>query len=358
MMDKNKAYVEAIELLTQIALLLLNRNTGVCEEDSLSIEQVAEILDVPVGLVRSVFVELSSNRGREDKGGFGLYLAEDDLDYDGSLFDELDDMLDSHKNIREKAFKTGDLDQKGFYTMLNGYEGAYIMLTAKEYNVLRKFLNEKYMSSDIIHMDEEDLYNVIPTYNDDSEVDISIERKILDAIRKGYDVDIKYDAKDRQGLYTIKPLKIIRYSLYGVSYVLTIVDGELSPFRIDCIKRLVENKKSHIKIDDLRPLEKLPYVWGMDLKSGEGDVVLKVYNHNDGKVLDKVKRDIAYYVQHAGYEVEQLDSGDIIVKGHVIGKSSFLNWVRSYGASMVILEPTSWGEDIIASALRKLNNYK
>ena len=356
MTEQNKGYVDAIELLTQIAFLLINRDSDILFIDrGLTITQVADILDIPINLARRAFVELSSFNDKNDKGGLGLYVIEDENE---DIDEELEDILSSYKDKRERAFKSGRFDDKKFYTSLDGYGDAYVMLTAKEYGILRKFLKEKYMSADILHMDAEDFYKVIPSYTDDTERDISIERELISAIKYNQDVDIVYESKGKMENATMKPLKLIRYGLYGVAYVLTIVDGRLYPYRIDSIKNATINTKSNIQIDDRSPLDKLLYIWGMDIVSGEGDVVLKVYNHNYGKVIDKVRRDIAYYVQCAGYTIEQLDSGDIIVRGHVIGRTAFLNWVRSYGASMVILEPTEWGQDIIESALRRIDNYK
>ncbi|MBQ8317616.1 MAG: WYL domain-containing protein [Lachnospiraceae bacterium] len=352
---KNNAYVEAVELLSRIAFLLMNRDSEVLYIDrGLSITEVSELLDIPIPLVRRAMVELSSFNERGDKGGLRLYAIEDDEE----AFQEMEDMLALYKDKRERAFNSGKLDDKKFYTVLDGYNDAYAMLTAKEYNILRKFLKEKYMSDNILHMDSEDFYKVIPSYTDDAENVISIQRELISAIKCNQDVDITYAGRDKNGKFTIKPLKLIRYSMYGVSYVVTVQDGEIIPYRVDQIKGVTVNSRSNIQIDDMAPMDKLPYVWGMDTRSGEADVVLKVYNHNYGKVIDKVRRDIGYYVQCAGYTVEELPSGDIIVRGHVVGKGAFLNWVRTYGASMVILEPTAWGQDIIGSALRRLKNYK
>lgn len=356
MTEKNKAYVEAIGVLTDIACLLMNRGyESPFDEVGFTVEEVADKLKLPINLVRKAFAELSSFNEKDEKGGFQLHAVDEDDEDD---YERVEEILKSHKVIRERAFKDGDLDQKKFFTRLAGYEDTYVMLNARDYSMLSKFLREKYMSGDVLHMDTEEFYKTIPAYTDDSEGNVSIEREIIDAIRKDSDIELLYNSKGTLTKEIIKPLKLIRYGLYGVSYVITIKDGDISSYRIDSIKEINElGGRSTIQILDRSSLSKLPYIWNMDTGSGEADVALKVFADLNGKVIDKVKRDLRQYIQDAGYEIEELESGDIIVRGHVIGKSAFFNWVRGYGSSMVILEPREWGVDMIESVKGKLENY-
>ena len=359
-------------------MLLLNRDYDdnfADYEGGLSIKDISDILDYSVETIRKVISELarfydaSYYDESKVKQKWSLRLCYQLPDYELKTGDmeELHEILTSYREKRSRVFSSGRFDNVKFYmTFDDGFVGessivdipsdaAYLMLSANDYNALRNFLKDKYISDDILHMDENDFYNVIPMYTTSTEGNITVEREIAEAIIYKNDIDIEYGRSGE--IKTIKPLRIVRYSLYGVSYVVTVENGKLAPYRIDRIQKLCVNEKSNIKIDDLTPLATLPYIWGMDSSSGDAEVTLKVYNHNNGKVVDKVRRDIAYYQQKADYRIEELNTGDIIVSGYVIGKNAFLNWVRTYGASMVILEPKEWGQEIITSAKRKLRKY-
>ena len=357
MSQKQKPYVDAIELLTDVALLLLNRNNErLCSDGGLTIAEMSDILGRPVTLVRKAVCELAAMNQKDGKGGFYLEpQCEDEQEQD-----EVYEILTSYANVREKHFKNGSLDNIKLAANLNGYRDLYVMFNSKDYDSLRKFLKEKHFSEDIMHMEAEEFYRTIPNYTDYSKRDTDMERIVLSAIKDDRDINVFYENKYNGKSFetTIKPLKLVRYNFYGVTYIVTIYNGEIQPFRMDYIKRVSIAQASKIKLEDLKPLDSLPYIWGMDVKSGEGDVVLKVYNHNYGKVIDKVERDLRYYFNEAGYTMERNEAGDAIIKGHVIGKNYFLNWVRTYGASMVVLEPREWGQEIILGAKNKLKKYE
>ena len=108
---------------------------------------------------------------------------------------------------------------------------------------------------------------------------------------------------------------------------------------------------------DMKILDELPYMWSMDFE-GRFDVKIKIYNDNNGKVIDKVKRDLEYHKTSEGpvYKLETVEDG-VIISGKVIGKNAFFAWLRTYGASVEILEPLELRNEMIEEAKNRLKLY-
>ena len=115
-------------------------------------------------------------------------------------------------------------------------------------------------------------------------------------------------------------------------------------------EKMIAYKEEHG--EELR--KKLNSIWGPS--GGEKEVKFKVYNDNGGAVIRKVMRDLQPYIDHAGYQTQTDEEGNLIVTGTVIGTSDFERYVRSYGASIIVISPDKMRESICQSAQDRLRD--
>ncbi|MBQ9233766.1 MAG: WYL domain-containing protein [Lachnospiraceae bacterium] len=312
--------------------------------DSLTIEEIAKRFSLSLPCVRNDIAELMNVSNKVDCG-FGVMFEDDSLNYD---IHEL-----------KSDIKKGMYDDKELYIYFNAVnEIAYINLDYKEYDALLKisdrfkgkFLSNKYFDKEV--------FKVCQDYNTYSNINRIVHAKIVSAIENGEFIKISYKRKEGVENIVIKPLRIIEYESFGKSYVITEHEDSIAAFRLDRIKgvKLEKNIKLPKTKTNNSLFEKIEYVWDMDF-GGEFDVRFKVYNDNAGRVIEKVKRDLKQYVERAGYKITELEGGHIMVEGHVIGKSAFERYVRSYGASIVVFEPKEVVDDIVRSNKDKLVMY-
>lgn len=156
----------------------------------------------------------------------------------------------------------------------------------------------------------------------------------------------------------IKPLALVRNSFDGVDYVVTIKRHELIHYRLDKIVSIKAIKSTN-NIDDLSPLDDLPYMWGME--NGH-KFHAKVYFIDEGNVLYKVKRDLSMRKGILTEKDVPDNNGKLVhvleYEDDVIGFHNFKSYLLSYGGSAVVMEPLTLRQSIIGSATARLEMYQ
>lgn len=356
-----------IERLTDIMSLLLNRDCDDFEFEGLTIAEIAKILGVNEQTIRNDIYYIyaatrlpkGENTGKRDvpKGGISLDINDmDDLD------EEHEDLIDAFYDDKNSLNKVDMVNAKkydDFHYCINADDFTnplYVSLSSEAYDSLVNLLADNGLGEKYINTNTKEYYRICPEYNDYTAADKEIEDIAIEAIRQNRYISFDYKTSGERVL--IKPLKVVRHSRFGVSYIVTLEPDmdRLKPYRVDRMTKLKIEDGEDSEFD-MKLLEDLPYMWSMDCE-GVFDVRIKVYDDNFGKVIDKVKRDLEYHKNEKGpvYKIEE-DKDGIIVSGKVIGKNAFLAWVRTYGASIEILEPSELRSDMIEEAKRRLLLY-
>lgn len=356
-----------IERLMDIISLLMNRDCEDFEFKGLTIGEIAEILGVDKHTIRNdIYYIYAATRlpkgeltGKRDipKGGISLDINdEDDMD------DERLDLIDAFYDDRNSLNKVDMINSKqydDFHYCINADDFTnplYVSMSSEEYDSLVNLLEENGLGERYINMESKEYYKICPEYNDYNASDREITDIVAEAIRQ--DRYICFHYKTTNNTERIKPLKVVRHSRFGVCYVVTLLKDidKIVSYRVDRMRNVVITDGEDYDVD-MKLLDELPYMWSMDFE-GQFDVKIKIYDDNHGKVIDKVMRDLEYHRNEQGpvYRIEKQQDG-IIMSGKVIGKNAFMAWLRTYGASVEIIEPIELRNEMIQEAKRRLELY-
>ena len=356
-----------IERLTDIMSLLINRDCEDFDFSGLDMAEIARILNVDIQTIRNdMYCIYAATRLPKGEGTGKKDIPKGRISLDINMEDDIDetreDLIDAFYDDRNSLSKVDMVNSKkydDFRYCINADEFShplYVSLSSEEYDSLVNMLNENGLGERYINMDSKEYYKICPEYNDYSPSDKEIEDIAIEAIRQDRYITFEYKSKDN--IISIKPLKVVRHSRFGVSYVVTLLEGmdKIISYRVDRMKnvRITDGEAYDV---DMKLLDELAYMWSMDFE-GRFDVKIKVYNDNNGKVIDKVKRDLLYHRNENGpvYSIEEVEDG-IIMSGKVIGRNAFRAWLRTYGASVEVLEPEELRSEMIEDAKKRLEIY-
>lgn len=103
-------------------------------------------------------------------------------------------------------------------------------------------------------------------------------------------------------------------------------------------------------------LPEIEYVWGADYEKDEEIVHVKIWiNYMIPNLISKIEADVA------GRKYGKLtknEDGTYLYEDDILGIEAFKRWVKSYGASMVVLEPKSLAREIYESAKEGVKIYR
>lgn len=160
--------------------------------------------------------------------------------------------------------------------------------------------------------------------------------------------------KDKFETRTIKPLTVLVDKFNSKYNLITIENGELSFYDVDKIKS-IPRVSAPIEIDDLSPLDVIPYLWGTD--PHEKKVHVKILINDPTNAKNLMRKVLSELEVHSEGTITY-DEKNTYYEDDVIGINEFKSWVASYGANILVLEPTDLADEIIDSAKKTLRQYK
>ena len=205
---------------------------------SYSVKDIAEILDIPVAVVRKDIIMLHTNK----ECGI-TFFAEDD-------FEDISDYLGD-----------GHHDDCPLMAETNVKNDVFLSLTPFELSCLDEFLDGQNYAKGEINKN----YVTKPLFNQ-AKANMQIKvAELNQLIEQEACIKIQYRTRNKTSITSvIKPLGLVHNALDDFYYVITIEQGKLVPFRLDRI-RSYEISKEKVVIDDLSPLELIPQIWGMEI---------------------------------------------------------------------------------------------
>ena len=152
------------------------------------------------------------------------------------------------------------------------------------------------------------------------------------------------------------PLKIVFDVENNFTY-LAFYNDDLKFCRLDRIKQ-VEDSVKNMPFDESKMQEineRLKILWGAEM-SDPVNVKLKIYDEQGA--YQRVKHDLGSKAEgHLTGPYKSSEGDYYIYEDKVIGIYKFAAWVRSYGSSVIVLEPDSLARMMIESAKKKLDYY-
>jgi len=186
------------------------------------------------------------------------------------------------------------------------------------------------------------------------------ELKLRDTIRgwmdSGKNLELEYEGKSGAvNRFPVRPIRILHNVSDDLIYLVAVGldqygDPRLSFYRFDRIHKVEPSDADLPGPDQLGALPDMDILWGTEM--GEAvHVKLRVYD--EVGVVDRVRKDLGerakdHFTKAGDYYIYEDD---------VIGINKFAGWVRSYGASMIVLEPQELAHRMIASAKERIAYY-
>lgn len=320
--------------------------------ESYSINNLSELLQVkPAIIIQDLAYILSS----------GEYFIE----YICSLTNEIMSISSDKKIIKEieNDIKKIDINTSIILHLYNDSNGAtpkfllylsnhqlYFLNRLADYKITAK--NKRYS---FCYIKESYTNKDISDYDKRKKLRISIDNKKI--------IKLLYQtSNDIQEIETI-PLKLIEYNYDDECYLLARKsnDSDLNKYAIYnvCkIKKFEELPNSSCKINSLTDEETQEinrinkHIFGMELTDEPINIKIRIENQNN--IVEKVKRDLSSHTDGI-----YTDKGDYVYfEDYIIGSNKFRSWVRSYGSSIIILEPEYLAIEMIKSAKKVIDLYK
>lgn len=290
-----------------------------------SILDIASILNIPVSVVRKDIVMLHTHK----ECGITFFSKEEECD------DDIENLLENGK---------GD-DILLFANAIYRNE-VYLPLSELELSCLNEFLDGEQFGLGQIHKN----YAIKPLFNQ-ARANMQVKVEQLNQLIQDEDtIRVTYKARNGKMVFsTILPLELVHNVLDDLYYVITIQRGSILALRLDRICKY-EISKEKIEINDRSVLKDLPNIWGMEIGP---KVHVKIKILKEANVVQKVKRDLSCRVNGIWTETDDA----LYYEDYVIGINNFKSWVQSYGSSVLVVEPKKLREEIIESALKRVQFY-
>ena len=266
------------------------------------------------------------------------------------ISDEDDDPLESAKLFLNKLVN-GECDDANIYLIdMDSFTDEYLLLPINpvEISTLRTAypnLLENHMTS---LFETKDSIDAIPPQILDRQDDIQ------NAIMNKKQIEFMYKSL-RDGTFKIKcsPVEVIQNI---TSHILYVKDTQNNYYRLDRIKDSIKILKDSSGIDMYVADKYQKYFWGTEYKDHGEPVHVKIRISNEtSNILEKIKRDTALRSQTSALYQE---GKYYFYEDDILGIQDFRRWLRSYGASITVIEPPELIQDIVGSAQKALSYYK
>ena len=307
-------------------------------EPTLTVKQLSEITGFPVTLLQRDLVQLFSNECIND----ALVICEEDNI----------DKTDWIKQLRAGEKSSCDVRfcvQKDSFWEYDEGEACFVNLSPFEKNVFAKVRQCKGIS-DAVWIKE--------TWTDDNRRLEKLKDRLQAAIVSGYPVTFTYYYNGEESVYqNYSPARVYETmenrQLYLVGYT---EDGKEDIKRLDCISNVIEQKEDADLYNRGLP-EFLDYIWEADAGFKERvNVKIKIFN-NTKNIIPKIEAVVSGR-KYAKLYPEPDNDKVWYYEDTIMGMNSFKRWLRSFGASVVALEPLQLAEDMYQSAVRRLAKYE
>ena len=338
-MGKGKGGYERITEL--MALLMSDKYKDDDDQPALSVREISKLTGFPITLVQRDVAMIVSN----------LYIG-------GYIVFENDKDMDTDEWV--KLLNAGDEEacDERFYISKDIFWPAEETEYASPVNLK---LFEKNLFAKILHKsDISDVLWVKESFMADSRA--SYQRQLRDTLQVTIENHKRLSFTNNEyGKKTVvkdfSPAIIYETVENGILYIVGVdSEGKRRFFRLDCIHNPEEQDEEAL-IPAPEELEKLDYMWGADDSDEERTgVKIKILN-NTKNIITKIKA-VADGRKYAKLYPEPENDGVWYYEDTVCGMNSFKKWLRSFGASVVALEPLWLAEDMYQSAVRRLQRYE
>ena len=289
-----------------------------------SIAELSSYLKIPAAVLRNDILTLHKNRFLTT-----TFQPEDEESLAGGGKDF------------ETLLLSGELDEEDL-TMWNGTpKGDYFSLTRLEFDCLNLFLQDRnYRVGEVKrNYAVKNLYNQAPP---------GMRVKAKEYARKieaGELIKITYENRHgKMTEFTFRPEAVVHDAPEDRYYLVYRENGQIRSLRLDRIRRC-ETIRVRVSADAGDLSEQLAIKWGME-NGPKVHVRLKI--RKEGNVQDKIRRDLEQ--RGSGSARWSEDDEALYYENDVVGMQAFSVWVRSYGSSVLVLEPKALRDKILESA--------
>ncbi len=339
-MKKYMAVKTKLDLIGDIIALILSK------EYDASILSMAHDCNVPISYMRKAILSILDN-----KILFSCIYSNTFQNKDNENISIIDEYLDN-KNLFRQRVLNGYYDEITWditLGILDSSEDELLTLTPAEYGAIRT------LGENALSLKRGSLFEKKENVSPISAETLKSKKNILEAISNNYTISFFYKNKNNTNTYFVKcfPIDLFTNTTDNWLYFRA-SDGMV--YRLD---RIVHGCKV-IKEPSLTPQtpisENLKYVWGSFYNTEEQPthVVVRI-SPDTWNIIKKIKNDIKFrretckfYQRNEYYYFED----------DIIGMSEFRRWVRSYGSSMILLEPKSAANEIVERAHQTLALYE
>ena len=308
-----------------------------------TIETLADECNVPLPYMRSTLLTLLKNNIVSSR------LSTVDDDYSDDYY-FMEDYYGNTDVVAQKILdgEYDDLEWQITLNILNADEDEILPLSHIEYGAI------KALGENLLSIKQASLFEKKDTVNPISpNIRKNIET-IQEAIELKKEISFSYkNSKGETEQRKIYPYTIITNVNDNWIYVQS---TEGKNYRLDRILHycsLINDSDPYPKIT-INPNQK--YVWGTYFNEGLTPTHVKLrISDETSNLLGKIKRDIerrketCKFYQKDNYYYYEDD---------IIGMDEFQRWVRSYGSSIIVLEPEELKKAIVTRAKETLSNYK
>ena len=149
------------------------------------------------------------------------------------------------------------------------------------------------------------------------------------------------------------PAALVKFVDKNLYYVVKIKEGQLITYRVDRIQSVkLSKEKQEYSAEELKLLEKFDYMWSTENAEEPFDVKLRVTK--EAGVYSRMQEEL----QYRKYGVWNEDEKFYYYSDTVIGRTSFMQWVRKYGKSVMLMEPVELAKEIYKAAVLKREMYQ
>lgn len=336
-MGKGTNGYERIQQL--MALMMAEKYTTEDDlEPVLTLRELSEITGFPLTLVQRDMTQLLDNNTVKES----LMFAEADNI-------EKDEWINDLRSGKESVCDVKFCLLKDYFWDFDEGEASPVDLSPFEKNVFAKVVHRSGVS---------DAVWVKDTWKEDNSRLEKLSNALRGIIERGNRITFTYDYR---GVETVckdySPVSIYETTENRQLYLVGYDEEEKADVkRLDCISELKEQKEKAVQRGP-EGLEFLEYIWEADASLDERvDVKIKIFN-NTKNIIPKIKV-VADGRKHAKLYPEEGNDAVWYYEDTVCGMNSFRRWLRSFGASVVVLEPLRLAEEMYQSAVRRLEKYE